>query len=369
MDEPNPRTNDRADWIDVSVDDFPARLPPTVVTVQDIRDALELPPDREIVRLVEGDEEIYPGQKRLGVDRLGDPDDPVVVSEGDAFLTRERDDEDTRTRDYDVDDRAAHIRLRVDGEEFTDVVREAELFHPNRLPDDVEIYVEQIDAFDKTGGDGPDPVPREAVAEVVDTLRDLAEANRVRWEETDGEFGDLSAGSAYEDAANHVEQELLGRWTGPDDPRTADAADWIADSATVSPPDGDEFHVLRDMELQSVSLVPPEDVEGFGGGRVDLSRGSRTYSGTISVDVEDVDEEELQRFREAFEEADAGESRVVDEDDRDDEEEEEEDLRRLREWADRREEEGDEDGAEYLRDLADAAEALRRNSPDREWRW
>lgn len=308
MDEPNPRTNDRADWIDVSVDDFPARLPPTVETVQDIRDALELPPDREIVRLVEGDEEIYPGQKRLGVDRLGDPDDPVVVSEGDAFLTRERDDED----------------------------------------------------------DGPDPVPREAVAEVVDTLRDLAEANRVRWEETDGEFGDLSAGSAYEDAANHVEQELLGRWTGPDDPRTADAADWIADSATVAPPDGDEFHVLRDMELQSVSLVPPEDVEGFGGGRVDLSRGSRTYSGTISVDVEDVDEEELQRFREAFEEADTGESRVVDEDDEGDEEE---DLRRLREWADRREEEGDEDGAEYLRDLADSVEALRRNSPDREWRW
>lgn len=32
----------------------------------------------------------------------------------------------------------------------------------------------------------------------------------------------------------------------------------------------EEPHVLEDLELVSVSLVPAEDVEGFGGGTVEL---------------------------------------------------------------------------------------------------
>lgn len=53
-------------------------------------------------------------------------------------------------RDHDVDDRAAHIRVTVDGDEYTDVVRECERF-PN-LPDDLNVYVSQIDAFDVDDG-------------------------------------------------------------------------------------------------------------------------------------------------------------------------------------------------------------------------
>lgn len=77
------------DSLTVSVDNYPRRIPREVETVGDLRDALELDAGRELVRVVEGDEEIYPGQSRLGVDRLGDLDEPVVVSEGDAFLTKE----------------------------------------------------------------------------------------------------------------------------------------------------------------------------------------------------------------------------------------------------------------------------------------
>jgi len=78
------------DGIPVSVDSLVISLPRDVETVGDLRDALDLDAGREIVRVVEGDEEIYPGQSRLGVDPLGDEDDPVVVSAGDEFLTRER---------------------------------------------------------------------------------------------------------------------------------------------------------------------------------------------------------------------------------------------------------------------------------------
>ena len=83
------RFEEDEDSLTVSVDNYPRRIPRTVETVGDLRDALELDAGRELVRVVEGDEDIYPGQSRLGVDRLGDPDEPVVVSEGDAFLTKE----------------------------------------------------------------------------------------------------------------------------------------------------------------------------------------------------------------------------------------------------------------------------------------
>lgn len=39
----------------------------------------------------------------------------------------------------------------------------------------------------------------------------------------------------------------------------------VEDSREVEP------HVLRDLELVSVSLVPPEEVEGFGGGVVEIA--------------------------------------------------------------------------------------------------
>ena len=83
-------------------------------------------------------------------------------------------------------------------------------------------------------------------------------------------------------------------FVGIRDPRTADAALTL---------DGEE-HVLRDLDLQNVSLVPSEDVEGFGGGvaRVpDDPDYARFPSGEISIDV-DLSEEELQEFRDRFEE-------------------------------------------------------------------
>lgn len=52
------------------------------------------------------------------------------------------------------------------------------------------------------------------VAEVVEDFRRLAEENRDRYAETDGEEGDLTAAAVYEDAANHVEDKLLNPWEG-----------------------------------------------------------------------------------------------------------------------------------------------------------
>lgn len=49
-------------------------------------------------------------------------------------------------RDYDVDDRWAHIRVEVLGREYTDVVRVCEQF-PD-LPEGITVYVEHVDAID-----------------------------------------------------------------------------------------------------------------------------------------------------------------------------------------------------------------------------
>ena len=87
-------------------------------------------------------------------------------------------------------------------------------------------------------------------------------------------------------ASESVHREPVS-FVGIRDPRTADAA-----------------HELRGLDLQSVSLVPAEDVRGFGGGVAHVPDDpdyARLPPGEISVDV-DVDEETLQEFRDRFEE-------------------------------------------------------------------
>lgn len=81
-------------WIPISVNNVPCRVPEDVETVGDLRRALELTDSRtELVRLVHAGE-WGDGRERLGVQKLGAWDDPVVVSEDDEFFTREEPDDD-----------------------------------------------------------------------------------------------------------------------------------------------------------------------------------------------------------------------------------------------------------------------------------
>lgn len=85
---------DDEDDLTISVGGSPYTVPRDVETVADLNDALGVKEGRELVRVVEGEEEIRPGQNRLGVSDLGEPGDPVVVSEGDEFLIRDRREDD-----------------------------------------------------------------------------------------------------------------------------------------------------------------------------------------------------------------------------------------------------------------------------------
>jgi len=93
LDEVGVVADDEADptALSISLNGSLHSVPRDVETVADLNDALGVKEGRELVRVVEGEEEIHPGQNRLGVSDLGDPDDPVVVSEGDEFLLRDED--------------------------------------------------------------------------------------------------------------------------------------------------------------------------------------------------------------------------------------------------------------------------------------
>lgn len=67
---------------------------------------------------------------------------------------RSSDGTERQPHDYDVDDRFAHIRVDVLGQEFRSVVRVCEQFP--HLPDGVSVYVEHIDATDLKNQDKSD---------------------------------------------------------------------------------------------------------------------------------------------------------------------------------------------------------------------
>lgn len=89
MDEPNRRTNPEVPdgWIPVTVDNVPCRVPEDVESVADLRRALELDEGQELVRVVSDG-------LRLGVNYLKNAEEPITVSEGDEFFTRDEPDDD-----------------------------------------------------------------------------------------------------------------------------------------------------------------------------------------------------------------------------------------------------------------------------------
>jgi len=139
---------------------------------------------------------------------------------------------------------------------------------------------------------GPrDPRTREAdrqdrplltrVAECIETFRTLSEANERHAFEGEGDDVNVGAANAYRDAANHLERELL-----PDPPGEVDEEEGAG--------------ILEGLELSHVSLVPAEDVEGYGGGTLHVPDDGLNEVLPGLDEWDDHSEEELEAVRERF---------------------------------------------------------------------
>lgn len=97
-----------------------------------------------------------------------------------------------------------------------------------------------------------------------------------------------------------VHREPVG-WAAAQDPRTADASEILFENGSrILFDDADGPTELRGLDLQSVSLVPEE--EAFEGNHVaGVHPGGVEHSGTLTFDVDDVDEETRDELRRRFE--------------------------------------------------------------------
>lgn len=139
------------DDLTIYVRGSPHSVPRDVETVADLNAALGVKEDRELVRVVEGEEEIHPGQNRLGVSDLGDPDDPVVISEGDEFLLRDR-------REGDVDDvERLYQSLEQVRRDLLDVAEQAEEAGVPLVARNLELWSHSAAVFHADLTHGPAP--------------------------------------------------------------------------------------------------------------------------------------------------------------------------------------------------------------------
>lgn len=155
----------------ISVGGSPHSVPRDVETVADLNAALGLKEDRELVRVVECEEEIHPGQNRLGVDSLGDPDDPVVVSEGDEFLIRDR-------REDDADDvERLYQSLEQVRRDLLDAAEQAEEAGVPLVARNLELWSHSAAVFHADLTNGPQPG---TIVDYLESVEDYSPPERGR---------------------------------------------------------------------------------------------------------------------------------------------------------------------------------------------